>query len=186
VIGAEFVQIADAAFDAARVKSGAWLKCAPGCSSCCQQHLFPITAVDAARLREGLRAASPDVAAGIRERAHATWTRMQVDFPGDTRTGVLVSNEEWREWFFARHRGHPCPVLDPASGACLLHAYRPVACRLYGPLVRIGADLSEPCGLCYEGATRAEIEACGVTIATPSGASAGPETLIAHALATIE
>ena len=47
------LQIVDAALAEAARKSGAWLVCRPGCTECCLGP-FPITQLDARRLREGL------------------------------------------------------------------------------------------------------------------------------------
>ena len=47
------IQIVDAALAEAARKSGPWLVCRPGCTGCCMGP-FPITQLDARRLREGL------------------------------------------------------------------------------------------------------------------------------------
>ena len=49
----ELIQIVDAAMAEAARKSGSWLVCRPGCASCCLG-LFPISPLDAMRLRRGL------------------------------------------------------------------------------------------------------------------------------------
>ena len=83
---------------------------------------------------------------------------MAEDFPGDLATGTLADPEEWREWFFARHAGLPCPVLNLESGECRLYAHRPVACRLAGPLIQIGSSQTDPCHLCFRGASEDDIQ----------------------------
>ena len=50
---AALTQIVDTALAEAARKSGAWLVCRPGCTECCMGP-FPITQLDARRLREGL------------------------------------------------------------------------------------------------------------------------------------
>ena len=49
----ELIQIVDAAMAEAARLGGAWLVCRPGCAECCLGP-FPITQLDARRLREGL------------------------------------------------------------------------------------------------------------------------------------
>lgn len=180
------VRIDDAFFNAEQRAPGL-IRCRSGCDECCKRQPFSITRSDAARLREGLRLLTlrdPETAAGIRMRAESYAIRIQADFPGDWSTRTITDNPEWREWFYSQHRGLACPVLDPASGACLLHAHRPVCCRLYGPLIRInGAETSGPCHLNYAGLTAEEIEARGVNIELPAlGAPPEPETMIVFAV----
>jgi Fe-S-cluster containining protein len=65
------VRIVDAAMAEAARKSGHWLVCRPGCSDCCKGP-FPITQLDARRLREGLaelERSDRQRAARVRERA---------------------------------------------------------------------------------------------------------------------
>jgi Fe-S-cluster containining protein len=107
---------------------------------------------------------------------------MKRDFPGNAEAGALTESAEWREWFFARHQGLACPVLDEASGECLLYEHRPICCRIYGPLIEIGGQTSEPCRLCYAGATPAEIAATKVTVELPGIAPHRSDTVIAYAL----
>jgi Fe-S-cluster containining protein len=122
------------------------------------------------------------VAGAIEERARAAWKLLEVDFPGDTSTGELTGSEEWREWFFTRHAGLTCPVLDEGSGTCLLYEYRPICCRLYGPLIEIGGQTSEPCQLCFAGASPEEVKESKVTVTLPESAPVQSETVIAYAL----
>ena len=86
-----FLQVADAALAEAVRRSGPWLACHPGCSECCLGP-FPITQLDAHRLRLGLaelEARDPGRAASVRERARQAAGEMGDD--------------------------DPCPALDPAS-----------------------------------------------------------------------
>ena len=107
---------------------------------------------------------------------------MQMDFPGDAHTGALTGATEWREWFFARHAGLACPVLDPATGACMLYTHRPICCRIYGPLVQIGNATSDPCHLCYVDATPEQVESTRVRVDFPGSGEPERETVIAYAL----
>lgn len=158
------LQTVDAALAEAARKSGAWLVCRPGCTACCVGP-FPITQLDAFRLRAGLaelETRDPERAARVRERALEAVARLAPGFPGDVSTGVLEENEEAEERFATFAEDEPCPALDPATGACDLYSARPVTCRFFGPAVRAGGEALGVCELCYQGASDAEIAACAV------------------------
>jgi Fe-S-cluster containining protein len=175
------IQIVEAAFAEAQRRAGAWLVCGPGCGECCHRP-FPITAVDAQRLHNGLAQAPPALAADIRERAQAAWSRMAHDFPGSWDDGSLTTDEAWREWFFTRLTGVPCPILDLDTQACRLYEHRPIACRLAGPAIQAGHGVFPPCHKNYTGATPAQVEACQVVLDDPLffEPSEEPETVIAY------
>lgn len=162
---AQLVQIVDAAVADATHRSGSWLLCAPGCTQCCIG-VFPISQLDAARLREGL--ASLDVtdplrAAAVRERARQSIARIAPDFPGDAKTGALDQARTDLMEDFANDE--PCPALDPATGRCDLYAARPITCRVFGPPLRVEGGVGV-CELCYHGATADEIAACELNLDT--------------------
>jgi len=126
--------------EAAR-RSGPWLLCRPGCAQCCLGE-FPITQLDAERLRRGmieLEASEPAKAARVRQRAQEAVAR-----------GTPMADDD------------ACPVLDPETGTCDLYAARPVTCRVFGPPVRSESGDLGVCELCFEGASEAEIAACEV------------------------
>ncbi|HUQ95041.1 MAG TPA: YkgJ family cysteine cluster protein [Bryobacteraceae bacterium] len=132
------IRILDQALAEAAVKSGPWLVCRPGCFQCCLGP-FPITPLDARRLRHGfaeLDASDPRRASAVLERSLAAGS-------GDD---------------------DPCPVLDPQTGTCDLYAYRPVTCRTFGPAVTYGSEAVGVCELCYDGASDEEIAACAVAM----------------------
>ncbi len=136
----ELVQIVDAALAEAVRKGGAWIACRPGCCECCMGP-FPITQLDARRLREGLtelEASDPLRAARVRERARLLVAGMSDD--------------------------DPCPALDPEHGTCDLYAARPLTCRAFGPAIRWNSDAVGVCELCFVGASGEEIAACEVTL----------------------
>ena len=138
----ELVQIVDAALAEAVRKAGAWLACRPGCMECCIGP-FPITQLDAARLREGLaelERRAPERAAQVRRRAHEYVAR------------AADAGDE------------PCPVLDPLTGTCDLYSARPITCRVFGPPIRNGGDALGVCELCFHGASDAQIAACEVKV----------------------
>jgi Fe-S-cluster containining protein len=157
----------DTAFAEAARKSGPWLVCRPGCTQCCYG-VFPITSLDAWRLKQGLgelEATDPERAQRIRGRARQ----------------ALAGEDE----------DGPCPALDPVAGTCDLYAARPITCRAFGPPVRCGEEAVGVCNLCYEGATDEEIAACEVDIdpenleeALLAGLEQG-ETTVAEALGCV-
>jgi Fe-S-cluster containining protein len=184
----DLVQIVDTAIAEAVKKSGSWIKCKPGCAECCLG-AFPITQLDAARLREGLaqleRSDAPR-AARVRRRA-ANFIAACGDFPGDAATGVLAEDEESEERFAAFAEDEPCPALDTESLTCDLYAARPLTCRIFGPAVSSGGDVLGVCELNYHGATAEQIAACQVEV-DPHGleekllAGRTEQTIVAYAL----
>ena len=156
--------LVDAALDRARTEAGAHLVCQSGCTPCCFGP-FAITQLDARRLREGLRALAetePERADAVRQRAASAVARQAPAF-GAGHAGIFATEAE-EERFYESFASDPCPALDPDSGACTVYASRPVACRTYGPPVRIGGDDLPPCPLCFKGAPSVEIEAARQTI----------------------
>ncbi|MDX2178751.1 MAG: YkgJ family cysteine cluster protein [Bryobacteraceae bacterium] len=169
----DLIAVAGAAFEEARRRANGGIVCKPGCDSCCRRP-FAITQADSERLRA---AATPAIVARARE----AWYRLAPDFPGDAATGELTANEPWREWFFERHSGLACPALDEASGECLVYEHRPIACRLYGPLIEIGGVRTDPCPLCYPDGVYPD----AVRIDLPPAPPPPPETIIAWAFASM-
>jgi len=132
------IRIVDAALAEAARKSGPWLVCRPGCTECCMGP-FPITQLDARRLREGL--------AELESRDHQRAFRVR------ERARQAAATDD-----------DPCPALDPSTGTCDLYAARPITCRIFGPPVRYGSDAVGICELCFQGAGDEEIAACGVEV----------------------
>jgi Fe-S-cluster containining protein len=135
------IQIVDAALAEAARRSGSWLLCRPGCAQCCLGE-FPITQLDAARLRRGLaelQIREPERAARVGQRVRA----------------AVASLSPMAD-------GEPCAALDPETGTCDLYAARPITCRAFGPPVRCESGDLGVCELCFEGASEAEIAACEV------------------------
>jgi Fe-S-cluster containining protein len=144
------IQIVDAALAEAVRKSGPWLLCRPGCVECCMGE-FPITQLDAVRLRRGLaelEGRDPERAARVLERAHETVSRHPL---------------------FAAEQ--PCAALDPETGTCDLYSARPITCRVFGPPVSCGSEALGVCELCFQGASDSEIAACEMEI-DPEGIEA--------------
>jgi Fe-S-cluster containining protein len=165
----DLIQIVDAAMAQAARLSGAWLVCKPGCAECCIGP-FPITQLDARRLRGGLdrlERRDPERAARVLDRSRQAVARLAV-FPGDRTTGILDEDEEAEERFAALPDEEYCPVLDPVSLTCDLYDARPITCRIFGPAVRSGGDVLGICELNYHGATDEQIAACQVEV-DPAG-----------------
>ena len=157
---AQLIQIVDAALAEAVTKAGSWLACRVGCTECCIGP-FPITPLDAERLRQGfddLTWRDPERAARVRERARDYVERLSREYPGDT-VARLLGEEEAADQ-------EPCPALDPESGACDLYAARPVTCRTFGPPIRFNSSSLAVCELCFVGASNEEIAACEVEVDT--------------------
>jgi Fe-S-cluster containining protein len=188
---AQLVQIVDAAVADAARRSGHMLLCGPGCTQCCIG-VFPISQLDAARLRTGLITLEENDlqrAATVRQRAHQSISRLTPEFPGDPQTGILDETRADLEDFANEE---PCPALDPATGLCDLYAARPMTCRVFGPPLRVEDGIGV-CELCYRGATEEQIAACEVhldaedlesdlTIEASQNANRSGNTIVAFAL----
>src|SRR5450631_3754190 len=116
----ELVQIVDAALASAVSRSGEHLACRAGCSQCCHG-VFEISALDAARLREGLAAAEPAVAARVRERVAGAKAKLGPFYPGDVASGVLTGTPQEIELFEEWAHADACPILDPETQTCDLY-----------------------------------------------------------------
>jgi Fe-S-cluster containining protein len=175
---APLLRTVDAAFTRVAQKSGQWLVCKSGCTQCCQGP-FPISQLDAARLRLGLAqlaVTAPRKAAAIRRRAQHSVARLTASyagkpaFPGNPNTGLLFADEAAIDRFENFAEDEPCPALSTdGRGRCELYAARPLTCRVFGPPMRslhIGAARADDtvglghCELCYQGATPEEVAAC--------------------------
>src|ERR1035437_5602800 len=185
----ELIQIVDAAMAEAVRLSGAWVVCRPGCADCCLG-AFPITQLDARRLRQGLaqlEGRDPERATRVRRRSRESVAQM-ADYPGDLTTGILDEDEEAEERFAALPDEEYCPALDPAALTCDLYEARPITCRIFGPAVRSGGDVLGVCELNYHGATDQQIAACQVQV-DPDGLEdeliqgERQQTIVAYALA---
>lgn len=173
---AELVQIVDAAVAEAVRRAGESLTCKRGCTHCCIGP-FAVTERDLERLRAGF-ALAPD--AGMARRFAEVREAMREGFPGDWESGQ-VTDLEAADLFDLGHPWLPCPVLDLESGACGLHAHRPIACRLHGPALRMdGVDLRH-CRLNYAGMNAEAIEGLRVEVVTPP-VEESPLTYIAWAV----
>jgi Fe-S-cluster containining protein len=191
----DLIQIVTAAMADATARSGAWLKCRPGCSQCCVG-VFPIRWQDADRLRDGLVALSgvdPERASRVRARTASALERLDPWFPGDVVTGVLGESYEEAILFEEFANNEPCPALDLDHGTCDLYESRPILCRTFGPPMRTEEDNLATCELCYIEASTEEIERCELDPGIPrleeesnaayeaiTGKSG--ETLVAYAL----
>jgi Fe-S-cluster containining protein len=94
----------------------------------------------------------------VRSRAGTAAVLLEPGLPS-TLGGATPGGEAEEEAFLERHAALPCPALDPSSGLCDLYAHRPIACRTYGPPMRIGGEDLAPCRLCFDGAPPEETAA---------------------------
>ena len=159
----QLIQIVDAAMAEVARRAGPWLVCRLGCTQCCVGP-FPITPLDARRLRRGLadlETGDPERAYRVRTRAREYVARVSRDFPGDPATGILDESEAGERRFETFADDEPCPALDPETGGCDLYSVRPMTCRTFGPPMRADAGLVV-CELCFDGASDADIESCAV------------------------
>lgn len=160
---AELVQIVDAAVAEATRLAGNALACRRGCTHCCVGP-FAVTVRDLERLREGFAVAGDArMATRFREAREA----MREGFPGDWESGG-VTNLDAADLFDLQHPWLPCPVLDLETGACGLHEWRPVACRLHGPALRVDGVALRHCRLNYVGLGAEEVEAMRVELVSPA------------------
>ena len=158
----QLVQIVDAALADAARRAGKWLVCRPGCMSCCVG-AFAINALDAARLRDGLRVlrrTDPRRLERLQARARAYLARTAQDFPGNPETGILRDDEASQKAFENFADDEPCPALDPEMGTCDLYEHRPMTCRVFGPPVRNEGGALGICELCFRNASARQIAAC--------------------------
>ena len=158
---AELIQITDAALSDSYARAGHWMACKPGCHQCCVG-VFPISTLDAARLREALSIVEPTTAAHIRRRASEARVRLSRDFPGNTASGQLFTEPHHEGIFDDFANDEPCPVLDPLTGTCDLYAARPMACRTFGPPMPNDEGGLAVCELCFVEAPPSEVARCAV------------------------
>lgn len=166
----QLVQIVDAALADAAHRAGPWLACRAGCTQCCYG-AFPINALDATRLRDGiaaLQSADPENAKALIGRAHSWIATHGPDFPGDLSTGILGTSDEDQARFETFADEAACPALSPVTGLCDVYAHRPMTCRVFGPPTRMaeGEDQTSLgcCDLCFVGASEEEIAACEMPV----------------------
>ena len=131
VVATERIAILDeemAPVFAGMAAKGTPVACAKGCACCCTTTV-PVSPDEIFALVDYLEASLPaDTWAAVQTRARAN----------DGRGHGMASVERHQLRMF-------CPVLDPASGACLGHAARPVACQGYLSLdlARCEADYAD-------------------------------------------
>jgi Fe-S-cluster containining protein len=97
----------DERVSAIRLENPDWL-CRMGCDGCCHRlaQIPELTLAEWTLFREGFATLSDEKQQEIRQNV-----------------ATLSSQSP---------RSTVCPMLDKAAGACLIYAYRPVACRTYG------------------------------------------------------
>jgi Fe-S-cluster containining protein len=147
---ARLIQIVDAAVAEAMQRGDGHIECRAGCSHCCFGP-FAITDLDGARLRRGLNSLPPEPSRRVVERAREAAALMGGDLADETQFSNL-----------------PCPVLDLETNRCLLHEFRPIACRLHGPAMRVDGVELQHCRLNYTQLDAAKIRTLRVEV-DPAG-----------------
>ena len=108
--------------------------CARGCHECCASGFFDITLLDALHLHYSLK----KLPAAIRNRVVAR-ANEQLDIlekkGAFSRKDPLLRSLKSIDSISRRSAKMRCPALDD-NGACLIYAYRPHICRIFGPTVR--------------------------------------------------
>jgi Fe-S-cluster containining protein len=188
---AELVKIVNVALADAASRAGPWLACRPGCTQCCHG-AFAINALDALRLGAGidrLRAADPQAAEALLERARTWVATYGPDFPGDPARGILGSTLEDQERFENFANDAPCPALNPITGLCDVYDHRPMTCRTFGPPTRLTDEGALGCcELCFKGATEDQVAECEMPVPRElesellAATGDAKETLVAFAL----
>ena len=100
-----------------------------------------------------LKAACPERAARVRQRARESVARLSPEFPGDPSAAFWTKEKSAASAFAEFANDEPCPALDPETGNCELYESRPMTCRVFGPPVRSEDGLGV-CELCFHGAIR--------------------------------
>ena len=103
--------------------------CRAGCSACCSQMVFDVSAVEVEALGRFLRRTGRAAEVLPRlERRRAAYDRLRVELPRRAGEG----DDDWTERvalaFWAR--GIECAFLD-VDGACTVHELRPQSCRRF-------------------------------------------------------
>jgi Fe-S-cluster containining protein len=159
----QLVQIVDTAMAEAMRLGGEQVQCRAGCMECCVGPIA-ITNADAMMLAERFAEfalTNPEAAADIAERAGRSWKKISRDFAAEHLPPEETPTEQaWLE----RHLMEACPALHPETGACRIHAIRPLTCRLYGPAIRTDGIAHRHCRLNYVGMTAEEIEPLRVAV----------------------
>lgn len=169
------LRIIDQAMAEAFTGSPDALRCGKGCFGCCIGP-FPITTMDAARLRRGLAQLPAATATAVQARAAEAVAAMLPRYPGDLQSGTLHPHRASELFSHPALKGIPCPALDLESGACTVYEFRPIACRTYGPAITLEGRHMPHCRLNYRGYTPEQVEACRVPVDPgPAGPAAAAE-----------
>ncbi|MBL8218964.1 MAG: YkgJ family cysteine cluster protein [Bryobacterales bacterium] len=166
------LRIIDEPLALAAERAGEGMHCRKGCFGCCIGP-FPITLMDAARLRAGLAALPEEQRERIVQRAEQAVAELRnLGYPGDGESGLLTFLHAEEILFAPPYLTLPCPVLDLESGACTLYEYRPIACRTYGLAITLDGKRMPHCPLNYKDVPGEAIEAARVEIETSAAGKA--------------
>ncbi len=101
-------------FEAFVIQQNQKIDCKRGCASCCYQAVF-MSPFEAIYLAENIRKhLSSEAQSDVKKRI----------------LGKKEATEKMTASEYLKYR-HVCPLLDEKNGSCIMHEYRPVACRIY-------------------------------------------------------
>ncbi len=107
------------------------IPCKVGCTACCHGP-FDISSGDAERIAAAVATLPDVVREPLHQRARTNWEAFAALLPGITPTSDLDAlPDALLDAACMAMMDAPCPALD-AQGACVVHAARPVSCRLMG------------------------------------------------------
>jgi Fe-S-cluster containining protein len=107
------------------------LPCRRGCHHCCIGP-FPVTALDADALAQGLPSLSQSDRADIAETARRQCAMMEAAFPQLQHAPFLDAwIDESLDQLADQFAALPCPALD-SNGCCRVYPFRPLTCRMMG------------------------------------------------------
>lgn len=176
---AELLRIIDEPLTVAAQRAGEWMHCRKGCFGCCIGP-FPITLMDAERLRAGLAELPEEECERIVQRAEQAVEELRsLGYPGDAQSGLLTFLHAEEILFAPPYLTLPCPVLDLESGACTLYEHRPVACRTYGLAITLDGKRMPHCPLNYKDVPAESVEAVRVEIETSAAGRAALDDFLA-------
>jgi Fe-S-cluster containining protein len=110
------------------------VSCARGCHECCSSGFFDITLLDALHIRSSMKKLPADVRKRVMDRANEQLDILEKK-GAFSRQDPLLRSLKAIDSISRRSAKMRCPALDE-NGACLIYAYRPHICRIFGPTIR--------------------------------------------------
>jgi len=120
------VDKAEEAFQKVSREHGSCIQCERGCTDCCHA-VFGLFHIEAAYIQYQFSALSPSIRAAALKRCEETEKNLEAM---SRRLRANRGAPKKHVLALARERVR-CPLLDD-MGDCILYAYRPITCRVYG------------------------------------------------------